>query len=108
MVPLYLVTGGQAHPSHPTLRPETLLIAARPAPDAPRTTPEQAALLRMCRGRLALAEAAVALDLPISVVRVLASALLVTRQLTLGTVAPATGPDPELLEKVLNGLRNLR
>jgi hypothetical protein len=107
VVPLYVITGGRADPGRNTLRPETLLRALPAAADAATVTPEQLALLRMCRGVLSLSEAAAHLNMPISVVRVLASALMDTGLLTAGTVTPDAAPSTDILREVLNGLRNL-
>jgi hypothetical protein len=123
-VRLYVVTGGRARPSRNTIRPETLLVAA----DAGRQLPvsassEERALLGMCRRLLSLVEAAVHLDLPVSVVSVVASDLIDTGYLAVrgsseeapsdptgrdpGQFAPAR-PDRKLLQEVLDGLRKLR
>jgi Protein of unknown function (DUF742) len=122
-VRLYVVTGGRARPSRNTIRPETLLIAA----DADRQLPvsastEERELLRMCRRLLSLVEAAVHLDLPVSVVSVVASDLIDGGFLTVrgSSEEPPSGgaqadrdefasarPDRELLKEVLDGLRKL-
>jgi hypothetical protein len=121
-VRLYVVTGGRARPSRNTIRPETLLIAA----DTDRQLPvsassEERELLRMCCRLLSLVEAAVHLELPVSVVSVVASDLIDTGFLAVrgsseespsgdqaetGDFASAR-PDRELLREVLDGLRRL-
>jgi hypothetical protein len=106
-VPHYVITGGRAHPTRNTLRPETLL-SVDPAALAPLSaTPEQKALLQMCQRLLSLAEAAAHLHLPISVVRVLASTLVDSGLLTIRSAARHVPPDRALMTKVLDGLRNL-
>ena len=72
-----MVTGGRARPSRNTIRPETLLIATgvgKPLPVS--ASSEERALLRMCRRLLSLVEAAVHLQLPVSVVSVVACDLV--------------------------------
>lgn len=122
-VRLYVVTGGRARPSRNTIRPETLLIAA----DADRQLPvsassEERALLRMCQRLLSLVEAAVHLELPVSVVSVVASDLIDAGFLGVrgssedsasGGAQAGPGefvsarPDRNLLQEVLDGLRKL-
>jgi hypothetical protein len=113
----YVVTGGRVRPSRNTIRPETLLIAAGAAQTLPASaSSEERALLRMCRRLLSLIEAAVHLELPVSVVSIVASDLVDAGFLAMRVNAeePAPGaapggsaerPDRELLQEVLNGLR---
>jgi hypothetical protein len=107
-VRLYVITGGRVRPSRNTIRPETLLAAADPGGLLPPSAVGEArALLEMCQGALSLAEAAAHLQLPVSVVSVVASDLIDDGHLTMGAVTPYAGPDRSVLEKVLNGLRKL-
>lgn len=119
----YVVTGGRARPSRNTLRPETLLIATGAGKPLPvSASSEERALLRMCRRLLSLVEAAVHLELPVSVVSVVASDLvdagflamrLSTEELPPGAASArpdGTGsvrPDLQLLQEVLDGLQKL-
>jgi hypothetical protein len=103
----YVVTGGRAAPTRNTIRPETLVIAAslgKPLPlSASRT---ERALLGMCRQLLSLAEAAVHLELPASVIMVVASDLIDSGYLLVRT----TTDEPvniDILKELLNGLRKL-
>jgi hypothetical protein len=102
-----------------------LLIAtdlARPLPVS--ASSEERALLRMCRRLLSLVEAAVHLQLPVSVVTVVASDLIDEGFLAMrassdeflprgagtragGGRASSARPDVQLLQEVLIGLRNL-
>jgi len=106
----YVITGGRARPSRNTIRPETLLVSADgdvPLPVA--ASREQRALVRMCMRLLSLAEAAAHLELPVSVVSVIASDLVDGGYLTARSgVPPAVPLDRELLQEVLDGLRKLR
>ena len=106
----YVVTAGRARPSRNVIRPETLLVAT----DADKPLPvsasrEERAMLRMCRRLLSLAEAAAHLDLPVSVVAVVASDLVDAGRLAARSGVPqAARPDRKILEEVLNGLRRLK
>jgi Protein of unknown function (DUF742) len=104
----YVWTSGRAHPSRNTIRPETLLVVDPELPFPVNSTPQQRALLDMCRGVLSLAEAAAHLTLPVSLVLVLASDLVDSGHLAIRSALPRFEmPDRDLLEKVLNGLRKL-
>ena len=101
-VPAYVLTGGRTRPKA-TLLPETLLSALvyRPVPD--RTSTQERELLGLCRGQLGLAEAAAHLELPMSVVRILASDLIDAGLLVIRDATPPR----DIMEKVLAGLRKL-
>jgi len=105
----YVLTGGRAHPTRNTLRPETLL---RAADDGGRDLPATAgrherAVLELCQGTLALAELAAYLRLPVSLVTVLVSDLVDAGTLVIRSTAAHDLPGTDLLEEVLDGLRNL-
>jgi hypothetical protein len=102
-----VLTGGRAAPTRNTIRPEKLVIAASPDKEMPvSATRMERVLLAMCRCLLSLAEVAVHLQLPVSVVVVVASDLVDSGHLSVRT--PASQPvSPALLEELLNGLRNL-
>jgi hypothetical protein len=101
-VPSYVLTSGRTHPKA-TLRPETLLrtLVYRPIPK--RTTTQKRNVLRLCQGQLGMAELAAHLEMPMSVVRILASDLLDEGLL----VIRGAEPKRELMEQVLAGLRKL-
>ncbi|MBY8856430.1 DUF742 domain-containing protein [Nocardia sp. CA2R105] len=105
LVRSYVRTGGRLRPSR-ELDLVTLVVAAQdPAPGA---SPDALRVLGVCNRRrvLSLAEIAAYLDLPPSVVKILASDLLDSGHLA--TPAPAKSvPELALLEEVLNGLRAL-
>lgn len=103
----YVLTRGRAAPTRNTIRPETLVIAATPAKPLPASaTRTERALVAMCQSLLSLAEAAVHLDLPVSVVLVVASDLVDSGHLSVRTQArPAVSRD--ILQELLNGLRKL-
>jgi hypothetical protein len=103
----YVLTGGRAAPTRNTIRPETLVIAASPGKPLPVSAGRMdRALLGMCRSLLSLAEAAAYLELPVSVVMVLASDLVDSGHLSVRT--PAGAPvSREVLQELLHGLRKL-
>lgn len=119
----YVVTGGRARPSRNTIRPETLLIAAGSGRALPvSASSEERALLLMCRRLLSLVEAAVHLQLPVSVVSVVASDLIDAGFLAMRASSDeasaggararfagprSTRPDVQLLQEVLIGLQKL-
>jgi hypothetical protein len=103
----YVLTGGRAAPTRNAIRPETLVIAARPGRSLPvSASREERALLGMCRRLLSLAEVAVHLELPVSVVVVVASDLVDSGYLSVRSPA-APAVSREVLEELLNGLRKL-
>ena len=106
----YVITRGRARPSRNTIRPETLLITADTSQQLPvYASREERALLRICARLVSLAEAATRLELPVSVVSVVASDLVDTGHLLARSGIPqAVPPDHSVLREVLNGLRNLR
>lgn len=103
----YVVTGGRVAPTRNTVRPETLVIAASPAKPLPVSASRtERALLGMCQRLLSLAEAAAHLELPVSVVMVVASDLIDSGHLSVRT--PTDGPVSEdTLRELLHGLRKL-
>ncbi len=106
----YVITRGRARASRNTVGVETLLIAPDPGRELPVTaTREERALVRMCARLLSLAEAAAHLDLPVSLVSVLASDLIDAGYLSARSGTPrAAAPDSQLLQEVLHGLRGFR
>jgi hypothetical protein len=118
----YVVTGGRVRPSRSAIRPEMLLIATDTVKPLPvSASSEERALLRMCRRLLSLVEAAVHLQLPVSVVSVVACDLIDEGFLAMRAsgeeIVPGTSPrsgghrsarpDVQLLQDVLAGLRRL-
>lgn len=72
---------------------------------------EHAAILRMCQYPTAVVEIAAELGLPVSIVRILLADLLGTGKISARHPRTANSayslPDPDILEQVLVGLRNL-
>lgn len=106
MVRAYVRTGGRARPTR-ELDLVTLVVAATEEPQQGASADTQR-VLGVCsnRGALSIAEIAAYLDLPFSVVKIIASDLLDSGYLV--NPAPAHQlPEAALLEEVLNGLRAL-
>ena len=102
----YVLTRGRAAPTRNAIRPETLVVASGARPLPVSASREERALLGVCRRLLSLAEVAAYLELPVSVVVVVASDLVDSGYLSVRT--PATSPaNREVLEELLNGLRKL-
>ena len=99
-----MITGGRTRTAR-VLAVETLLSA--PVPDRPTASPEHAAVLRMCAVPVSVAEVAAGLGRPLGVARVLVSDLVDAGDLTVHGTASGTGPDGDLLARILDGLRRL-
>ncbi|MGW7349778.1 DUF742 domain-containing protein [Streptomyces sp. NPDC054784] len=122
LVPAYLAAYGRAGPARTLDRLSLLHLAATPDGPGPATAPavapptaaalrpEERRLLEVLRpGALPLAEAAVHLRLPLSVVRVLVAGLVDAGHLHARPPVPRhLMPEREILEKVLDGLRTLK
>ncbi|MFJ2115295.1 MULTISPECIES: DUF742 domain-containing protein [unclassified Streptomyces] len=106
---LYTLTGGRSRPDPGTFDLVTLVVAE--SGPAPGMQSEHAAILRMCRRPTAVVEIAAALGLPGSIVRIMLTDLLDSGRVSARHPRTARAadrlPDPDLLEQVLVGLRNL-
>ena len=101
---LYTITGpdGERAP----LDLVTLIVARAEPPSS--ATPEQSAVLRMCRAPLAVAEVSAYLSLPFSVVTVLLTEMLAAELVQArAPIVRQHVPDRSLLEAVMNGLQRL-
>ncbi len=105
LVRAYVRTGGRSR----AVRDLDLVTLVRAAKDPePGASADARRVLGVCsrRGALSIAEIAAYLDLPPSVVKIIASDLLDCGQLV-NPVPVAVQPDIALLEEVLHGLRAL-
>jgi len=107
MVRPYVRTGGRVRP-HRDVRLESVVIAATGAadelgPDARRVL----SLFAGGRGGLAVADIAAALQLPPSTVRIIVSSLMDSGHLAGPAPAVEDQPRNDILQKVLDGLREL-
>ncbi|KUO05629.1 DUF742 domain-containing protein [Streptomyces caeruleatus] len=109
LVPAYLSTGGVARPSRPQLERLSVLVGTGTSPPAGLPAAQLALLDALVDGSLTVVEAAALLRLPVSAVRVLAGEL-VDRELVRARapIPPARRFDPDLLERVADGLRALK
>ncbi|MFF2652319.1 DUF742 domain-containing protein [Streptomyces sp. NPDC058045] len=104
---LYVLTGGPDGSRRAHLDLVTLVVA-RVDPPPPTTQPEQAALLRLCRNPLSVAEVSAYLNLPFSVVTVLLTELLTAELVQArAPIVRSALPDRSLLEAVMHGLSRL-
>ncbi|MFJ8207872.1 DUF742 domain-containing protein [Streptomyces sp. NPDC096033] len=104
---LYTLTGGRSRSGSDAFDLVTLIVAE--CDPVPGMQSEHAAILRMCRYPTAVVEVAAELGLPVSITRILLADLLAAGRVSARHPRAATYrlPEPELLEQVLVGLRNL-
>ncbi|MFG2303219.1 DUF742 domain-containing protein [Actinacidiphila glaucinigra] len=106
---LYTLTSGRSRPVSDAFDLVTLVVAE--CDPVPGMQSEHAAILRICRRPTAVVELAADLGLPVGITQVLLCDLLDTGRISVRhprTVRTAAHlPDPEILEQVLVGLRNL-
>jgi hypothetical protein len=101
----YVLTGGRTRPSV-ELSIETLVSAA-PRPPSTRLSGEQELVLGLCREPRSVAELAALAGVPLGVARVLVGDLAVAGAVAVHRSAGAGGPDLDLMQRVLSGLRRL-
>ncbi|MFE2842169.1 DUF742 domain-containing protein [Streptomyces scopuliridis] len=103
---LYVITGGPDGAERAPLDLVTMIVA-RDEP-SPTVQPEQAAILRLCRAPLSVAEISAYLSLPFSVVTALLTELLAAELVeSRAPIVRAALPDRSLLEAVMHGLQKL-
>ncbi|AXG81306.1 DUF742 domain-containing protein [Streptomyces paludis] len=103
---LYVITGGPDGAERASLDLVTMIMA-RDDP-SPTVQPERAAILRLCRAPLSVAELSAYLGLPFSVVTALLTELLAAELVeSREPVVRASLPDRSLLEAVMHGLQRL-
>lgn len=103
---LYVITGGRSGGAGQAFELVTLIVA-RSGPQ-PGMQPEPAAILRICRSPLSVAEISAYLRLPFSVITVLLADLLAADHIEARAPVPAALlPDSALLQEVLRGLQRL-
>ncbi|MCX4970120.1 MULTISPECIES: DUF742 domain-containing protein [unclassified Streptomyces] len=106
---LYTLTGGRSRSDSAAFDLVTLVVAE--CDPSPGMQSEHVAILRMCERPTAVVEIAASLNLPVSIVRIMLCDLLDTSRIS--ARHPRTArvadrlPDPDILEQVLVGLRNL-
>jgi hypothetical protein len=103
----YTVTGGRTRPSRYDLDVITLVVAIDPDTHVRLVDLEHAQVLRACAYPMSVAEVAARLDLPLGVVKVLLSDLIELRYVIFRSSWQPETPDLEMMQKVLDGIRNL-
>ncbi|MFC3573064.1 DUF742 domain-containing protein [Streptomyces yaanensis] len=103
---LYTLTGGRSR-SDSAARFDLVTLVVAECDPVPGMQSEHAAILRMCDHPTAVVEIAAELRLPVSITRILLSDLLAAGRVSARHPRTAALPDPDVLEQVLVGLRNL-
>ncbi len=108
----YTITGGRTTPERDDLTLITLVaVAPETGRGLRRAQPEHRAILALCERPLAVAEVAAALNLPVSVTKILIGDLIEGGQLhsrpPLAFSQTGGSPSMTILEAVRDGLRNL-
>lgn len=103
---LYTLTGGRSR-SDAADRFDLVTLVVAECDPVPGMQSEHAAILRLCERPTAVVEIAAELRLPVSITRILLCDLLATGRVSARHPRTAALPDPDILEQVLVGLRNL-
>ncbi|WP_394298819.1 DUF742 domain-containing protein [Allosalinactinospora lopnorensis] len=104
----YTMTGGRTRSSGTGLDMISIVMAAREGADWDSLKPEQAAILRLCRRPISVAEISAQLDVPMTVVRVLLGDLIAEGDVIARDPMPAADlPEMNVLQAVLDGIRRL-
>lgn len=105
----FAITRGRAGKHLQSLNMLTIVVAVRTEADAATLDREYAEIVRLCQGRpLSLAELAAHLHLLLAAVKVLVGDLIDSGYLISRSQTPqASGPDPNILQAVLDGIRAL-
>ncbi|WP_329121003.1 DUF742 domain-containing protein [Streptomyces sp. NBC_01465] len=107
---LYTVTGGRSRSNAVDTFDLVTLIVGECDP-VPGMQSEHVTILRLCARPTAVVEIAAHLQLPVSITRILLADLLDTGRISARHPRTARAadrlPDPDILEQVLVGLRNL-
>jgi hypothetical protein len=104
----YAMTGGRTVPASDRFDLVALVGAVVPADEVTGpVSPEQLAILRLCRRPKSVAEVSALLDLPIGIVRVLLGDLLDRDLLLVRGAVPLEEPSQGVLDKVITRLRAL-
>jgi Protein of unknown function (DUF742) len=103
----YAVTKGRTKPRY-HLEVEAMVAATHyDAGDLSQLTPECQAILEFCRDWRSVAEISAVLQLPLGVARILITDMAVEGLVRIHQLNHDQGPDAQLLERVLSGIRRL-
>ena len=105
VVPVYAVTGGRTRAGDHDLPIESVVTSAAPDDSVGDLQAEYRAILDLARAPVALVEVAARLGVPIGVARVLVSDLAEAGHLVVHAPGYADGPPPQVLSRLLDGLR---
>ncbi len=102
----YAVTRGRTRVDQPDLQLITLVVALAPVTPTlpPSLDPEHVQILTLCQRPKSVAEIAAEVQLPLSVVKILITDLIERR---LVMFRSAVTPDLDVLQAVINGIRQL-
>ncbi|MEU5281031.1 DUF742 domain-containing protein [Streptomyces asoensis] len=103
---LYTLTGGRSRPGPGSPFDLVTLVVAESGPTVGMQS-EHAAVLRLTQAPTAVVEVAAELGLPVSITKILLSDLLAAGRVSARHPRNSALPDPDVLEQVLVGLRNL-
>ncbi|MHC3451341.1 MULTISPECIES: DUF742 domain-containing protein [Streptomyces] len=103
---LYTVTGGRSR-SGPDNPFDLVTLVVAECDPVPGMQSEHAAILRLTDRPTAVVEIAAELKLPVSITRILLADLQASGRVSARHPRKAAVPDPDILEQVLVGLRNL-
>lgn len=103
---LYTITGGRSGSSPDSPFDLVTLVVAESGP-APGMQSEHAAILQLAQAPTAVAEIAAGLRLPLSITKVLLCDLLAAGRISARPPDRTAVFDPDLLDQVIVGLRNL-
>ena len=105
----YAITGGRARPRHRDLEVEALVSSSYQGELAPYLSWERRTIIRLCEEVRSVAELAGRMEMPLGVARVLIADMAEEGLVTIHRPSELIGDhrDLSLLERVLDGLRNL-
>ncbi|GAB2812707.1 DUF742 domain-containing protein [Streptomyces chlorus] len=103
---LYTLTGGRSR-SGPDNPFDLVTLVVAECDPVPGMQSEHAAILRLTERPTAVVEIAAELKLPVSITRILLADLQASGRVSARHPRKAAVPDPDILEQVLVGLRNL-
>jgi Protein of unknown function (DUF742) len=105
----YAITGGRARPRQRDLEVEALVSSSYQGELAPYLSWERRTIIRLCEEVRSVAELAGRMEMPLGVARVLIADMADEGLVTIHRPSELIGdhPDLSLLERVLDGLRNL-
>nr|WP_246437710.1 DUF742 domain-containing protein [Lipingzhangella halophila] len=102
------MTGGRTRAHGDGLDMISIVVAAQGSVDWDALEPEHAAILRLCRSPISVAELSAQLDIPMTVVKVLLGDLITKGDVLTREPMPAADlPEMNVLQAVLDGIRRL-